>query len=100
MHKKRKNKKATDVPNIISLTYRYLISTKQKSKKKKKKKERNAQSLLITKTCIVYNFDPLKPQHVVNLGFTGVYIIFFFLISAQKHRLLALVRTTLFFYFC
>ena len=39
----------------------------------------------ITKTC-PYNFDPLKPHfYIVNLGFTGVYIIF--LISAQKHRL-------------
>ena len=39
---------------------------------------------------------PLKPHfhiHVVKLGFTEVYIIF--LISAQKHRLLVLVRTTL-----
>ena len=31
----------------------------------------------------VYSFDPLKPHfYIVNLGFTGVYIIF--LISAQK----------------
>ena len=37
---------------------------------------------LITKTCL-YNFDPLKPHfYIVNLGFTGVYIIF--LISAQN----------------
>ena len=36
----------------------------------------------ITKTCL-YNFDPLKPRFCkVNLGFTGVYIIF--LISAQN----------------
>ena len=29
----------------------------------------------ITKTCL-YNFDPLKPHfHIVELGFTGVYII-------------------------
>ena len=38
---------------------------------------------LITKTCL-YNFDPLKPQfyiHVVKLGFTGVYIIFVFLLK-------------------
>ena len=36
----------------------------------------------ITKTYL-YNFDPLKPHfYIVNLGFTGVYIIF--LISAQK----------------
>ena len=34
----------------------------------------------------LYTFDPLKPQfYVVNLGFTGVYIIFIFF--AQKHRL-------------
>ena len=39
----------------------------------------------ITKTCL-YNFDPLKPQfYIVELGFTGVYIIF--LIFAQKYRL-------------
>ena len=45
----------------------------------------------ITKTCL-YNIDPLKPHfYIVKLGFTGVYIIF--LISAQKHRLLVLVRT-------
>ena len=45
----------------------------------------------ITKTRL-YNFDPLKPHfYIVNLGFTGVYIIF--LISAQKHRLWVLVRT-------
>ena len=32
----------------------------------------------ITKTCL-YNFDPLKPHfYIVNLGFTGVYIIFRF----------------------
>ena len=45
----------------------------------------------ITKTCL-YNVDPFKPHfYIVKLGFTGVYIIF--LISAQKHRLLVLVRT-------
>ena len=44
----------------------------------------------ITKTCL-YKFDPLKPHfYVVKQGFTGVYIIF--LISAQKHRLLVLIR--------
>ena len=43
------------------------------------------------KTCL-YNFDPLKPHfYIVNLGFTGVYIIF--VISAQKHRLWVLIRT-------
>ena len=50
--------------------------------------------LSISKTYL-YNFDPLKPHfyiHVVKLGFTGVCIIF--LISAQKHRLWVLVRTT------
>ena len=47
--------------------------------------------VVITKTC-GYNFDPLKPLfYIVNLGFTGVYIIF--LISAQKHRLWILVET-------
>ena len=39
----------------------------------------------ITKICL-YSFDPIKPYfYKVQLGFTGVYIIF--LISAQKHRL-------------
>ena len=47
--------------------------------------------LFITKTYL-YNFDPLKPHfYIVELGFTGVYIVF--LISAQKHRLWLLVRT-------
>ena len=35
----------------------------------------------ITKTCL-YNVDPLKPNfHIVKLGFTGVYIIFLFLLK-------------------
>ena len=47
--------------------------------------------LYITKTRL-YNFDSLKLHfYIVNLGFTGVYIIF--LIFAQKHRLWILVRT-------
>ena len=46
----------------------------------------------ITKTYL-YNFDPLKPHfYIVELGLTGVYIIF--RISAQKHRLWVLVRTS------
>ena len=50
--------------------------------------------LYIMKTCL-YNFDLLKPHfYIVKLGFTGVYIIF--LIFAQKHRLLVLVRTASF----
>ena len=37
-------------------------------------------TLCITKTCL-YNFDPLKPHfYIVKLGFTGVYIIFKFLL--------------------
>ena len=37
--------------------------------------------IAITKTC-VYNADPLKPHfHIVKLGFTGVYIIFLFLLK-------------------
>ena len=36
----------------------------------------------ITKTCL-YNFDPFEPHfYIVELGFTGVYIIF--LIIAQN----------------
>ena len=68
---------------------------KKKEKKKKKKKDyfgfRIISPCLITKTCL-YNIDPYKPHLcIVNLGFTGVYIIF--LIPAQKHRLWVLVRT-------
>ena len=45
----------------------------------------------ITKTRL-YNFDPLNPHfYIVKLGLTGVYIIF--LISAQKDRSWALIRT-------
>ena len=37
--------------------------------------------MFITKTYL-YNFDPLKPQfYIVKLGFTGVYIIFLFLLK-------------------
>ena len=36
---------------------------------------------IITKTYL-YNFYPLKPHfHIVKLGFTGVYIIFLFLLK-------------------
>ena len=49
-------------------------------------------TLPVIRKTYLYNFDPLKPHfYIVKLGFTGVYIIF--LISAQKHRLWALVRT-------
>ena len=49
--------------------------------------------LIITKTCL-YNFDPRKPHfYIVKLGFTGVYIIFLFLLknidcgySLEPHR--------------
>ena len=35
----------------------------------------------MTKTYL-YNFDPLKPHfYIVKLGFTGVYIIFLFLLK-------------------
>ena len=47
---------------------------------------------IITKTYLSI-FDPLKPHfYIVKLEFTGEYISF--LISAQKHRLWVLVRTT------
>ena len=50
----------------------------------------NAQT--ITKTYL-YNVDFLKPRfYIVKLEFTGIYI--FFLTSAQKHILWALIRTT------
>ena len=49
------------------------------------------QWLVITKTRL-HNFDPRKPLfYIIQLGFTGVYIIF--LVSAQKHRLWVIVRT-------
>ena len=36
---------------------------------------------VITKTCL-YNVDPLEPHfYIVKLGFTGVYIIFLFLLK-------------------
>ena len=45
----------------------------------------------ITKT-LLYNCDPLEPHfYIVKLGFTGVYIIFFYF--CLKHRLWVLVRT-------
>ena len=52
--------------------------------------------LLLLHVCItktrLYNIDPLKPHFcIVQLGFTGVYIIF--LISVLNHRLWVLVRT-------
>ena len=38
----------------------------------------------ITKTCL-YNFDPIKPHfYIVKLGFTGVYIIFFYFCSKTQ----------------
>ena len=38
-------------------------------------------SFTIRKTCL-YNFDPIKPHfYIVKLGFTGVYIIFLFLLK-------------------
>ena len=41
----------------------------------------------------LHNFDPLTPHfYIVKLEFTAVYIIF--IISAQKHKLWVLVRTT------
>ena len=44
-------------------------------------KDHNHEAHPITKTCL-YNFDPLKPHfYVVELGFTGVYIIFLFLLK-------------------
>ena len=42
---------------------------------------RPANIQIITKTCL-YNFDPFKPHfYIVKLGFTGVYIIFLFLLK-------------------
>ena len=43
----------------------------------------------------LYNVDPLKPHfYVIKLGFIGVYIIF--LISAQKHRSLMVVKFSIY----
>ena len=45
------------------------------------------------KTCL-YDFDPLKPHfYIEKLGFTRVYIIFFFF--AENYILWVLVRTAL-----
>ena len=77
------------------------LADKKLQKKKKKEKKNTCHVLveskdyktdeLITKTRL-YNVDPLQPHfYIATLGFTGVYINF--LISAQKHRLLVLVRT-------
>ena len=53
---------------------------------------RGPEMMVITKTCLC-NFEPLRPHfYIVKLGFTGVYIIS--LISAQKHRLCVLDRTS------
>ena len=72
---------AANFTHLIRLSY---------AKRKMKKKAISVCSF-ITKTYL-YNFDPLKPHfYIVKLGFTGVYIIF--LISAQKHRLWALMST-------
>ena len=47
--------------------------------------------LHITKTCL-YNTDPLKPHfYIVDMAFTGVYIIFSYF--CLKHRLWVLVGT-------
>ena len=52
---------------------------------------RHVQFTYIKKTCL-YDFDPLKQHfYLVKLGFRGLYIIL--LISAQKHRLLVLIKT-------
>ena len=51
------------------------------------------QNRLTIRKTYLYSFDPLKPHfYILKLGFRGVYIIF--LISAQKHRLWVLVRTS------
>ena len=58
-----------------------FVKKHTKKKKKKKKHEVTAAKCTITKTCL-YNFDPLKPHfYIVELGFTGVYIIFLFLLK-------------------
>ena len=53
---------------------------RRKDKRRQKKEERLKKTIM--KTCLD-NVDPLKPHfYIVNLGFTGVHIIF--LISAQN----------------
>ena len=38
--------------------------------------------ILFIKKTYLYNFDPIKPHfYIVKLGFTGVYIIFLFLLK-------------------
>ena len=73
-------------PVVSFLVENLVLFCQQKVFEPRRQKER-----IITKTYL-YNFDRLKPHfYIVNLGFTGVYIIF--LISAQKHSLWVLVRT-------
>ena len=76
----------------------YFFCAKRKKKKKKKKKKKNTvpergrkqrknstslNPYHITKTYL-YNFDPLKPHfYIVKLEFTGVYIIFLFLLKSK-----------------
>ena len=73
--------------NLLEMTK--PIFWRKKNQKKKKKTNNNNKTIInlssaeiiITKTCL-YNFDPLKPHfYIVKLGFTGVYIIFSFLLK-------------------
>ena len=72
-------------------SYPYRLSNKSYQRATDKQGGQIKAICTITKTDL-YNFDPLKPHfYIVKVGFTGVYIIL--LISAQKRRLWALVRT-------
>ena len=70
-----------------------LMSTKNKEMIKclVKKKQNKKKHLTLRKHAYIILTPIILYFHIVNLRFTGVYIIF--VISAQKHRLWVLVRT-------
>ena len=60
------------IVSVPAFSYLLSICTKQ---------AHEVNTMSITKTCL-YNFGPLKPHfYIVKLGFTGVYIIFLFLLK-------------------
>ena len=73
---------------MIRMKYQDLFYRKRK-KKKEKKKVNGVKGLIFKERDLITKHAYLILT--VNLGFTGVYIIF--LISVQKHRLWVLVRT-------
>ena len=83
----------TNIDILVQKKKKNKIQKKTKKKTKQKQKKTTTKNKHHENMPTVYNIDPLKPHfYIVKLGFTGVYIIF--LISAQKHRVWVLVRTT------